>query len=159
MEEMERAEKAAVTMLAGRMLTCREVFDRLRRKGYSVSVSETVVEKFLEAGYLDDARYAELYICDAVNPGAKGLYRIRQELLQKGISASVIQEAIDNTEADVMAALKQYVEEHHLFEGVMERRELEKRKARLVRRGYSLREIQQCLEDCSFSVEEEMFRE
>lgn len=155
MDVLVQAQKAALTMLGRKMLTCRELCDRLLRKGYDREIAEKVVEQFLAVGYLDDRRYAELYLADSVNLGAKGIYRIRQELLKKGVSASVIDDVMESADVDTKNALMQYVEERQLLQAVRSRKDLEKLTARLVRRGYSLSEIRDCLEKMDFTIEKE----
>ncbi len=155
MDVLVRAQNAAVAMLGRRMLTCRELHDRLLRKGYDKEIAEKVIEQFLSVGYLDDHRYAELYLTDSVNLGAKGMYRIRQELLRKGVSGSVIDTVMEKVEIDTKGALMQYIEERQLLKAVHSRKDLEKLTARLVRRGYSLSEIRDCLEQAEFEVAEE----
>lgn len=155
MDVLARAQNAAISMLGRKMLTCRELCDRLLRKGYDKEIAERVVEQFLSVGYLDDRRYAELYLADSVNLGAKGMYRIRQELLRKGVSVSVIDDVMKETEVDTKCALMQYIEERQLLRSVHSRKDLEKLTARLVRRGYSLSEIRDCLEKMEFTIEEE----
>ncbi len=155
MDVLVRAQNTAMGMLGRRMLTCRELYDRLLKKGYETEVAETVVEQFLSVGYLDDRRYAELYLTDSVNLAAKGLYRIKRELLQKGISGTVLDEVLENTEVDTKEALMKYLEERNLLRDVHSRKDLERLKARLVRRGYSLSEIRECLEKMDFTITEE----
>ena len=160
MDVLVRAQNAAAAMLSRKMLTCRELHDRLCRKGYDKEIAEKVVEQFLLAGYLDDRRYVELYVEDSVNLSAKGIYRIRQELLRKGVSISVIDDVLKDTEVDTKRALMQYIEERQLLKMVHSRKELEKLTARLVRRGYSLSEIRDCFEQAEFTItEEEEYRD
>ena len=145
MDTGQRALDTAAAMLGRKMYTCKELCDRLIKKGFL---------KEYAAGYLDDFRYAQLYIEDAVRLGAKGMYRIRQELYQKGISDSIIAKAMEESETDERAALYEYVTARHLFDHIHSRRDLEKVKARLVRRGYSLRDIQSVIEKAEISLEE-----
>ncbi len=155
MDVLVRAQKTALAMLGRKMLTCRELCDRLLRKGYDKEIAEKVVEQFLSVGYLDDRHYAELYLADSVNLGAKGFYRIRQELLRKGVSGSVIDEVMEFAEVNTEDSLMQYIEERQLLRAVHSRKDLEKLTARLVRRGYSLSEIRHCLEKMEFTIEKE----
>ncbi len=155
MDVLVRAQNAAVAMLGRKMLTCRELHDRLCRKGYDKEIAEKVVEQFLSVGYLDDCRYVELYLADSVNLSAKGIYRIRQELLRKGVSASVIDAVLKDADVDTKGALMQYIEERQLLKAVHSRKDLEKLTARLVRRGYSLSEIRDCLDQAEFEITDE----
>ncbi len=157
MDLLKKATNVAAGMLGRKMLTCRELYDKLCHKGYEKEIAEQVVEQFLAVGYLNDKEYAKMYLADGVNLSAKGIYRIRQELLQKGIAPALIDEAIDEAEVNIEDALYQYVEERRLCENIHSRKDLEKLKARLVRRGYSLGEIRNCLDRYTFNLEDEDF--
>ena len=157
MDSLEQAQKQAMYMLASRMYTCREIYDKLLRKGHSTAVAEEAVTALAAVGYLDDAKYAALYLHDAVELGAKGVYRIRQELLRKGISRSVIDQAVAEMEVSPRARLQEYVEERLRIHPVTSRREYERLRAQLARRGYSPDKIRDCLAQFSFVFEEEGF--
>ena len=138
------------------MYTCREIEDRLIKKKIDRETAERVVCEFAAAGALDDKAYAEAYVEESVKLGGKGLYRIKQELMRKGVAKSIIDKACDNAEgADTYAALCDYVESRRLYEGITSRRELERLKARLARRGYSFSEIRRCLDNYDFDFEDE----
>ena len=149
----EKAKKIAAGLVATRMYTCREIEDRLRRKKIDSEIAEKVVGDFVGAGILNDFEYAKLYIEEAVRLGGKGMYRIRQELYAKGVARAVIDDACDNCEEDTLAAICEYVESHRLCEGITTRKDLEKLKARLARRGFSSAEIRECLSNYEFTFE------
>lgn len=81
LDELLKGKKLAMRFLASRMYTSREIFDKLRRKGYNSESAETIVSELIGEGFLDDKHYADCYIVDGVNIGYKGTFRIRQELL------------------------------------------------------------------------------
>lgn len=149
----EKAKKIAAGLVASRMYTCKEIDDRLKRKKIDPETAEKVVEDFVHAGILNDFEYAKVYISEGVRLGGKGLYRIRQELCAKGIARAVIDDVCDNCEEDTFAAICEYVESHRLCEEITTRKELEKIKARLARRGFSSAEIRECLSRYEFNLE------
>ena len=154
MDTYERAKKIAASYVGRRMYTCGEIEDRLRRKGIDAETAERVVSDFVGAGALNDRLYAEMYVSDAVSLGGKGVYRIKQELYKKRIARSIIDEVCANLEEETADALREYVESRRLYEGITSRYELEKLKARLARRGFSLREINECLSSYKFEFED-----
>ena len=154
MDTYEKAKKIAAGYVAARMYTCREIEDRLCRKGIEKDVAEQVVCDFAAAGILDDRLYAEAYVSEAVKLGGKGVFRIKQELYAKGIARSIIDDACSENEENTYAALCEYVESRRLYEGITTRRELEKLKARLARRGFSSSEIRECLSNYNFELED-----
>ena len=155
MNEYEKAKKLAAGYVAARMYTCSEVAERLIRKKTDREIAEKVVSDFAAAGILDDKEYAKAYVSEAIRLGGKGVYRIRQELYKKGVSGSIIDEALKDCEEDTLDALKEYVRLHGFCERVTSRNDLEKLKARLARRGYSLSEIKKCLSEYEFDFSEE----
>lgn len=152
MEEYERAKKAAASLVASRMYTCREVEDRLIRKKFSRKTAEQVVAEFVAAGVLNDREYAISYAADAVRLGCKGIYRIKQELYAKGVARSLADIACDEVKNETFDALCSYVRDRNLCEGITTRNDLEKLKAKLARRGYSSAEIRDCLDEYEFNL-------
>lgn len=140
----ERAISFAGHLLAAKMYTCDEIYKRLLRKDCDEEIAEEVVAEFCKAGVLDDCRYAEMYVHDAVNIHAKGFYRIKQELLRKGIASSVVEKAFEGMEEDCEEGLTEYVRMRFGDKQFNDMRELEKAKAHLLRRGYSFSEINRC---------------
>ena len=64
---IERGKKYALNLLGLRMYTCSEVYERLIRKGAEKEDAEEIIGWLMSLGYLDDKKYAEYYIEDAVN--------------------------------------------------------------------------------------------
>ncbi len=154
MNTYEKAKRMAANIVGYRMYTCREVEDKLRRKGIDAETAEQVVSEFAAAGILDDRAYAEAYVYDAVSIGGKGAYRIKQELYKKGVAASIIETACSEIGEQTVDALREYVESRNLCDGITTRYELEKLKARLARRGFSPSEIRTVLSDYEFDFED-----
>ena len=82
--EVRIAFSKSVDYLSRYVKTCHQLYSYLLRKGFSSEVVDAVVEKLKDYGYIDDARYAQLYT--EQNSKSKGSRRIKQELLAKGVS-------------------------------------------------------------------------
>lgn len=80
----------AMNYLGRGMKTCKQMRDYLSKKGYSSEIVEYVVVKLKEYRYLDDNIYAQTYV--EQNVRTKGTRRLKQELVQKGISVSQAEE-------------------------------------------------------------------
>lgn len=152
MDDFLRGKKLAMRFLAARMYTSREIFDRLRKKGYSIELAEEIVSELISEGFIDDRRFAEFYISDSINIGYKGVYRIKQELLRKGVPASIIDRAIENAEVDSLEALREYVKQKLSTTEIETRKDYERFRAMLARRGYSLSEIREVLSEYDFDL-------
>lgn len=78
--------------------TKRGYLTKLLEKGFSRDAAREAVNAAEEYGYIDDLRYAERYV--EANSAKKGYYRLKDELLKKGVPSSVAAEALDGLTAD-----------------------------------------------------------
>ncbi len=150
--EFEKAKKATAKMLSVKMYTCDEVCRRLIQKGFSKEVSESVVVEFCNAGILNDEEYAKLYVHDAICVNMKGPHRVRQELLMKGIAASIAEKAVSEFENDADGQLEEYVKLRFGDTVFEDWKALEKAKAHLVRRGFGIYDINKCFDKLGIKV-------
>ncbi len=150
--EFEKAKKIAAKLLSYKMYTCREIFTRLLQKGITEEVAEAVVGEFCRAGVLNDMEYAKMYIHDAVCINMKGLFRIKKELIQKGVALSIVEKAAADSEVDSMAQLREYAELRFGDKIFADWKELEKAKAHLVRRGFGIYDINKCFDELDIKV-------
>lgn len=153
--EFDKAKKIAAKLISFKMYTCKEILKKLMQKDISYDVAESVVGEFCKAGILDDTEYAKAYIHDGLYVHMKGMYRIKQELLKKGVASSVIEKAIQETEINTEDSLAEYVSLRFGDREFSDWKELEKAKAHLVRRGFSLYDINRCFVNLGIKVKEE----
>lgn len=79
-------EQVAVGLLAARAMTAIELQKKLRGKTYPADIVESVVDDFKSRGLLNDSRYAESFTRSRWLSSTWGPRRIKQALLQKGVS-------------------------------------------------------------------------
>ena len=96
---MKSAYDAACGKLAYRMRTEKEIRDFLESAGYEAGETAQAVADLKSFGYIDDARFCEEYFRYAKKK-AKADARIIRELSQKGISAELARNAIEDARAD-----------------------------------------------------------
>ncbi len=105
------ALERAVSLLAVRARTERELRDALRQCAYSDAVIDRVIARMDEAGYIDDADFASQWAASRTGKGL-GTRRIAMELRQKGVDAEHIEQALgqldeeERMESAVRAAQK-----------------------------------------------------
>ena len=150
--DIASAKKIAAKMIAYKMYACREVYRKLLLKGCDEETAEKTVAEFVNAGILNDFEYAKAYIHDAMLIGLKGMFRIRQELVSKGVAASVIDKAAENLEIDAEEQLRSYVEIRFADKVFEDYKDIEKAKAHLVRRGYGISDINRCFKELDIKV-------
>lgn len=95
--EAERLQKAldlGYAYLNPRDRTIEEVRARLRHRGVSDDLAETAIRTLAEQGFLDDARFARLFVADKRRLEQWGSERIRRGLLTRGIGRELVEEAL-----------------------------------------------------------------
>ncbi len=92
----DKALNKALKYLGYKMRTKKEIYEYLLRKNFSEEDILYAVRRLEELKYLDDNEYANFWIKDRFNFFNQGKYRIRQDLLRKGIDKDLIDSKIDN---------------------------------------------------------------
>lgn len=130
--EKQTALDKALQHISASMKTEREVRDFLKRKGYLQDVSDFVVERMREYGYLDDSEYARLYTSSAAK--RKGARVIEMELRRKGVSDEAIEEVVGGITDGEETARK--LLEKYLRGKTVDKTTLRKAYAHLIAKGF-----------------------
>lgn len=91
----------ALYLIEFRDRTEKELREKLTAKGYSEEQIEDTTEFLKNYGFLDDKRFAEHFIHDAINLKKWGKIRIRTELLRKGIDRETVEFAIEDAFVEI----------------------------------------------------------
>ena len=83
-EEMKRAMAKVARLVKASDKSVAKIRARLNRDGFEDQVIDSTVERAVEIGLLDDARYADVLIRSRVSQG-KGIAGIERELRENGI--------------------------------------------------------------------------
>ena len=89
------ALEAALHFLSYRARSRLEVVRHLRRKSYEAEAIEFAVARCEALGYLDDLAFARSFVRDRVRLKPRGRYRLRRELMAKGVETEVANVAIE----------------------------------------------------------------
>ncbi len=99
--KIERKQKSAEQALSSLMALCakaeRSSGDALRlMRGWGVSEAEQqeVLRRLIEERFIDDERYATLFVREKTKLNGWGVYRLRTALYNKGIAREVVDEKI-----------------------------------------------------------------
>jgi len=88
------AGAAAVALLARRDFCSSELRDSLTAQGFESTTVAGVITELAERGFLSDERYAQHYVSHHAERG-QGPLRIRRELEQLGLDATLIEQALE----------------------------------------------------------------
>ncbi len=93
-ERLQRALDIGYAYLNRRERTVAEVRAQLERKGVSAELIDAAVGTFAEQGFLNDERFAELFVSDKRELEQWGSERIRRGLLARGIERELAERAL-----------------------------------------------------------------
>ena len=136
----EKALHRAVAMLARRPCSVMEIKKKLLESDFDPCVVSAVIERLEKERLLDDRDFCEQWIHNRISHHY-GIRKIYFELIQKGVSKELIQEALDKFLTDdtqMDAALSLAEKAFHSLSSETDRYHLwQKMIARLIRRGFS----------------------
>ena len=135
---------AAVKYLGRGLKSVQQVRDKLAEKEFSQEAAERVVELLSGRGYLDDVEFAKAFTLHKTKVNSFGRRRIEWELGTKGvsdrdISAAFEQLGCDGEDPDMEAArraLAKKIRNHDLELIKADRKELDRLRGYLTRRGF-----------------------
>ncbi len=86
----EKAYGYAIYLLGLKLRTEGEMREKLRLKKYGPEVTERVLKVLLESRYIDDRRYAEVYVENLKKYKHFGFFGIKKKLVEKRLSPNII---------------------------------------------------------------------
>ncbi len=144
-EQLHQARQYAFLLLSYKARTTTELKQRLARKGFSPDIASKTLQRLSELKMIDDAGYARQFAQDRVSIGHKGKWRVRGELLKRGVAREHIEEALAAA-PDETGAAKEVAEEYLARNRRLEPAVLKRRLyALLARRGFSPDTIRQVI--------------
>ena len=137
----KRAKLRAMHLLQKMDRTKWELERKLQESGYPQVVVKRALEYVESFHYIDDKRYAAMYIQSQKTK--KGKARIKMELMRKGISAELIAEVFSETENEIETreAICSLIEKKCSYSEEMDEKEKRRLYGFLLRRGFSSSDI------------------
>ncbi len=144
-EQLRKAKEYATLLLSYRARTDHELRDRLEHRKFPPDIVTEAMDRLMELKLVDDTRYAHDFARDRVEIGKKGKWRIRGELIKRGVDRKEIDQALEQAPDELKAARElvlKYRPRYTRLEPDVGRRRLY---ALLVRRGFSVDTIREAL--------------
>ena len=79
------------------------------KEGYDATLVPLVLDRLMERGYIDDSKFAAFWVENHNARKGSSLKKLRQELQQKGVSASIIDEALSDSDRDDIGELQKII--------------------------------------------------
>ena len=133
----------ALDLISRRPRSQREIRDYAFRKQWTKSNTERVIERLLERGYLDDAKFAEIFARSRANLRNYSTKRMKLELRKRGVASDIVDQVLTDSENfDENAALKNLIaKKRNRYDNE------QKLIAYLARQGFSYDKIKSALSD------------
>jgi regulatory protein len=145
-EQLHEARQYAFLLLSCKARTVSELRQRLGRKGFSPDTVSHTLQRLAELKMIDDAGFARRFAEDRITIGHKGKWRVRGELLKRGVAKEHIEDALA-TAPDEKEAAREVVEKYLSRNRRLEPEVLKRRLyAFLARRGFSPDTIRQVID-------------
>lgn len=98
-DAQRRARRTALDLLARREHSRLELERKLGARGYGTDVVVGVIEDLSTVGLFSEARFASAFVASRIGRG-QGPYRIRAELMRRGLGSHAIECALEDAEVD-----------------------------------------------------------
>ncbi|WP_218814215.1 regulatory protein RecX [Rickettsiella endosymbiont of Dermanyssus gallinae] len=87
--DTQKVRYAALNYLGRREYTELSLQKKLLQKGFSVEITQTVLQQLIQEGLLNDIRFCEAFIANRIRQGY-GPVRIIMELRQQGVNEEIV---------------------------------------------------------------------
>ncbi|MBU5437420.1 RecX family transcriptional regulator [Tissierella sp. MSJ-40] len=147
-EELNRVINYALSLLSYRQRSKKEIFERLRQKGFEEEYISQAIDYSIKQGYLNDKAFAESFIKDKINLNKYGPNRIKYDLISKGISQDIIEEVLEiDKDEEYERALELAMKKFPSYKGQDKNSIYRKLGGFLQRKGYSYDIISKVLKE------------
>ena len=145
MEELVRAKRRALYLLTDMDRTEKELYDRLKKTGYSEETVNAAMEYVKSFGYIDDVRYARKYI--EIFRDRKSRRKMMYDMAAKGVDREVIENAfLEYPEYNETDLIRRLAEKKLRGRDLTEPGVWQKTAAYLARRGFASGDIVKVLQ-------------
>lgn len=98
----EEGFATAVKYISYRPRTEQETRERLLKR-YSAHTVEAIITRCHDNNFLNDQKFSELWVESRINSKPKSAFMIRRELISKGVSQQIAEEAVQSVDDNVNA--------------------------------------------------------
>ncbi len=142
--DLIKARERAYDLLSYRDYSKKELIDKLSKK-VEREAAELAAERIEQLGYVDDGEYARKLVRSLSGEKMLSERSIRRELSQRGISAELAEEALEELEEDDVARILRLI--HRKYERKLtDDAGVRRTYAALLRKGYSYGDVRRALQ-------------
>ena len=143
------ATQRALGLLVRREHSRKELSRKLAARGVESAEAEAAIDKLSEAGWQDDARFAELLVRSRAASGY-GPVHVRAELRMHGLDSDAVAAAMDGFDGDWNAIARDLVRRRLGAQGAKDPAQERKAADLLLRRGFAMDQVRAVLGGVDF---------
>jgi regulatory protein len=134
----EKAYSYAIYLLGLKLRTEGEIKSKLQIKNFKFQIIEQVILRLKENKYLDDQRYAEVYLDNLKKYKTFGYYGIKKKLMEKRLPSAIIESVLNKalSEEEEKKIAKRFVKKFELEN--MEYKEKQKLAQKMKSKGFRM---------------------
>lgn len=141
----KRAIKRLIYILSKSDKTEYELIKKLANSSYPKDVIKYAILYIRKYGYIDDKNYIREYI--EIYKDSRSKYRIKSDLLKKGLKISDIDIALEENFVDEEKQINNFLENISVGLVIEDKKDLNKLINRLMRKGYKYDIIKKCIQN------------
>ena len=143
------ATQRALGLLVRREHSRKELSRKLAARGVESEEAQAAIDKLSEAGWQDDARFAELLVRSRAASGY-GPVHVRAELRMHGLDSDAVAAAMDGFDGDWNAIARDLVRRRLGAQGAKDLAQERKAADLLLRRGFAMDQVRAALGGVDF---------
>lgn len=143
------ATQRALGLLVRREHSRKELSRKLAARGVESEEAQAAIDKLSEAGWQDDARFAELLVRSRAASGY-GPVHVRAELRMHGLDSDAVAAAMDGFDGDWNAIARDLVRRRLGAQGAKDPAQERKAADLLLRRGFAMDQVRAALGGVDF---------
>lgn len=94
-DTIHKSYTQTINFLSYRMRTKKEIHDYLVKKEVDPEHITQIIDRLINEKLLDDGQFAEMFVSTRMNTSSKGPMLIKKELIEKGVTASIADQAVE----------------------------------------------------------------
>jgi regulatory protein len=138
-DDIQKAYNTAISYLASRIRSEKEIRDHLLKKEMEEPVVQEVIHKLTDQKYINDMEYAQAYVRTQINTTDKGPCLIQTELKERGINPAFIEKALETFTFELQVEKAGMISKKFIQKNAKDSIRILKQKLEnlLIRKGYS----------------------
>lgn len=138
-DSFHKSYAKVINYLGFRMRTKKEIRDYLIKDEVDEEHIKKIMDKLIERKLVNDGEFAELFVNTRMKSSAKGPTLVKQELMRKGVSSQIANEAVENIDYNTQYEKATKVAEKRLRRNTKDsfRKQMDQLRAALMRNGFT----------------------